>query len=657
MGVCSACESRFKDLVVATCGPDLTSPLRVLSLLQVLLADTSKLPDQIAKLVPNLVISTEAEPEVPKRQKIDFGPHRSILQCFIDAGVRSADSKAVEKIANALGIPTINLKGKVESVVPVVAVEGHEKEPNLDVRVLKRTRVTSARDQIAADDSNDPIDATHWTGMQKIRWRLANATNDQWNKAEDKAAVLRGEKPIPEYLSPAELSKIQDYRLQRLYDEAKACRDVGIDIILSTMCCDKVKHVNYGKHAEVLNRLYYTNAGFTWGAQWIGAKARLHRDEAVQRTEVVANQNQKELQNQVNRLLMDLLENAYQKEFPDKPLPTKAGVTMVKHRGLQRVENPTDPNEALIHDTLVETNNGISLLASAATAIPSEIVPITAPAAERVPQLNRTQEDNIDENNAIWRCDVQKNEAVLVLAGGRYHGTGSKRRYVEEHVPGIVQSYNPHLKQFTVHTPHNCKTDANVPRNKILTSRDPVFGQAEIADIMKDSAETEVANAEPLKSDIIRIMVEDIQPKLQQMLNGEHSLLWKEFFLRGKKGNHRWFNLKRLANYKTHNNRQLSAGIEVVLSPGERLTFKQFWSSNLSFPPEIVESTRLKNDLLDQVIIPEAIQYLNEFRQSSAEEEARREGRELTVEVSTTSWNSIDALLMKWVNAQRAVKK
>ncbi|KAJ3082824.1 hypothetical protein HDU99_001488 [Rhizoclosmatium hyalinum] len=406
MGVCSACESRFKDLVVATCGPDLTSPLRVLSLLQVLLADTLKLPDQIAKLVPNLVISTEAEPEVPKRQKIDFGPHRSILQCFIDAGVRSADSKAVEKIATALGIPTINLKtwfyrnqGEVESVVPVGVVEGHEKEPNLDVRVLKRTRVTSARDQIAADDSNDPIDATHWTGMQKIRWRLANATNDQWNKAEDKAAVLRGDKPIPEYLSPAELSKIQDYRLQRLYDEAKACRDVGIDIILSTMCCDKVKHVNYGKHAEVLNRLYYTNAGFTWGAQWIGAKARLHRDEAVQRTEVVANQNQKELQNQVNRLLMDLLENAYQKEFPDKPLPTKvfpykafgsskypfklcnwpsdiplhsagrlgrfqcqtvlkAGVTMVKHQGLQRVENLTDPNEALIHDTLVETNNG-----------------------------------------------------------------------------------------------------------------------------------------------------------------------------------------------------------------------------------------------------------------------------------------------------------
>ncbi|KAI9325938.1 hypothetical protein BDR26DRAFT_902404 [Obelidium mucronatum] len=109
-----------------------------------------------------------------------------------------------------------------------------------------------------------------------------------------------------------------------------------------------------------------------------------------------------------------------------------------------------------------------------------------------------------------------------------------------------------------------------------------------------------------------------IQP-IQQLANAgpKESNIWQAY-LKSKLGRKGELCHRQIAAQLTHSRHsKLSDGVEVVLNGFQEEKFEDFWWKNLQFNLKICETER--RSILRNVVVPEAIQYLNEMRQRIAE--------------------------------------
>ncbi|KAJ3082766.1 hypothetical protein HDU99_001643 [Rhizoclosmatium hyalinum] len=591
---------------------------------------------------------------------------------------------------------------------------------------LKRIRAFSARDVLAADASlDDPTgilfqykessltsySETSRKGVLKINQRINNATEEDRERAEIEAAVLNGERPIPETYTKEQLIKVQKTLLDKFYDCAKVLKNAGVNVYATTMIDNQIDAIRYAVHGPIaasMQKLFQTDQKLTFFLQWTTAYSIYNSTEFSQKVAAANKKSEKELIDACLRKIANVWERDVKLLLPDSPpkMPqgkfpySKWGSTQYPFKFLNwptdikfhsptnfgkhqcerflkadlkivRLQSSVNVVASIVTEVNRETpessgslSNGGSLLAelaSAALAVDREsreivnesIGPINSDTATRtleesgdiISNVLATSQTSDDEVTFMNSVDINKNEAVLVEVEEEEGQTGPV------YVPALVEGVDVSTKLFSFQSIPNNPHLLPVLRERLLTRRDKQWVDVQIASEALKQYSCDVLS-EPLPSSLSPELLDHVQLKLQSILDGgEETNLMKEFFQKSKKGNWRKFNLARLAGYKTHRNDILPVGVELVLSKGQLISFREHWMTRLKFPTKF-QKPGLKDAFLDQVLIPDALQYLNEARLVASENNTRQCGTNITA-AQNTGYEDVNSLFLQWSQAQK----
>ncbi|ORY40757.1 hypothetical protein BCR33DRAFT_787407 [Rhizoclosmatium globosum] len=519
-------------------------------------------------------------------------------------------------------------------------------------------------------------------GVLKINQRINNATEEDRERAEIEAAVLNGEQPIPETYTKEQLIKVQKTLLDKFYDCANVLKNAGVNVYAATMIDNQIDAIRYAIHAYSI----YNSTEFSQKVAAANKKSEKELIDACLRK--IANVWERD----VKLLLPDSPPKMPQGKFPyskwgstqypfkflNWPTDIKfhSPTNFGKHQcerflkadlKIVRLQSSVNVVASIVTEVNRETpessgslSNGGSLsaeLASAALAVDREsreilnesIGPINSDAATRtleesgdiISNVLATSQTSDDEVTFMNSVDINKNEAVLVEVEEEEGQTGPV------YVPALVEGVDVSTKLFSFQSIPNNPHLLPVLRERLLTRRDKRWVDVQIASEALKHYSCDVLS-EPLPSSLSPDLLDHVQLKLQSILDGgKETNLMKEFFQKSKKGNWRKFNLARLAGYKTHRNDILPVGVELVLSKGQLISFREHWMTRLKFPTKF-QKPGLKDAFLDQVLIPDALQYLNEARLVASENNTRQCGTNITA-AQNTGYEDVNSLDLCWI--------
>ncbi|KAJ3083530.1 hypothetical protein HDU99_008805 [Rhizoclosmatium hyalinum] len=309
-----------------------------------------------------------------------------------------------------------------------------------------------------------------------------------------------------------------------------------------------------------------------------------------------------------------------------KPIKLKSGkmtqATALRAPGVITRQNPLAPAAEMSFVHLPAQSLALTSALSASTSNPST-TPLAASTLYPGPGIGvneRGVENNISQEEQWYGLDCIQFEAGFVEREGYFE-------------PVLLKEYNKVSKKFIVDSAYGRPPFSPLTRNDIILKRDNQFLSCTVNPVFAKYVDDIGDKTTAVLSEEVLTQLEAVIPTLQNILDGK---LYSEL-LDASKSN-QTHKIRALMVQSSHKGMKLSRDVELILNAAEEDLLSDVLQQRLAFPDglkfeelrsadEIQCLARIK--LIEEVILPEAVMYLNEYRQGLANSAAVVSGKPL----------------------------